>query len=281
MSTLKQCNFEIIDRCNYNCEYCLKSFRKDLVGKINPEYMDYILKLNPEAYIITGGEPSLNKKFIFNFIYKTNKPIILNTNLSNFTIDEIKELNNRVYFHIDFPSIIKDEYLMMTKSSLKLFNRVKSNLKYASNSQIVIVVTDTNKNSIYHSIKVLASQYGFTDFLVSPAISKSISNPIEIFKNLDLFAKNNRNLKINTMCYTKAFELANIKYINVTHRCSAGLDRFIIKANGDIINCAWSNEKVIGKVGDDVKSILLRGRSINRCNRYCLGDILNDSYNIS
>lgn len=272
---LKLCNFEITDKCNFKCDFCLKEFRRDLVGNISKKDLDKILELDPEAFVITGGEPSLNREAIFYFINKTSKPVVLNTNLSNFTPAEIIELNKRVIFHVDFPSIIKNEYINITKTSSKVYNKVTNNLKYISlNSSIVIVLTPKNIDNIFYNIKMLACEFGFKEFWITPALGKEIRNKsIEIFNKLDSFAKYNRTLSIKTLSYTKSFEQAKCRYINATHRCTAGLDRFVIKANGEIVNCAWSSEKVIGKIGDNLETILLNGKSTYKCNKYCLGEI--------
>lgn len=272
---LKQCNFEVTDKCNFKCSFCLKSFRSSLVGNIKYEYLDKILKLNPEAYIITGGEPSLNKDAIFYFIKRTDKYIILNTNLSNFNTDELQELSKKVIFHIDFPSILRNQYIKITNTSPKIFRKVKNNLEFLSNldckKQIVIVVNEENKDDIYYTVKNLSSIYNFNDFMISCALTKNVKDQVSIFKKLDNFAKYNRTLNISTMCYTREFKDSQCKYIKETHRCSAGIDRFVVKANGEVVNCAWNSEVQIGHITEDLQTILKRGRLSFKNNKFCLG----------
>lgn len=254
--------FEITDICNYNCSFCCKSWKNKKYGSMKSNVLDKLANLNAKYYLITGGEPALAKEQIYYFLkkVKTNN-IRINTNLSSWSKEDILELQKRnIEFTVDLPAIEKNKYIKITGAAEKDYYNTIKNLQYLKNKKtiICIVISKYNIEKYQEDILYLASKYGFNNFTITPAIS--VKNNIDdtvFFYGLKEFVKNHINLNITTLA-----NVPNINNVPYSHKCSAGLDRFVVLPNGDVVPCAWNKNNVIGNIlNDDMLKILKNGKS--------------------
>lgn len=254
--------FEITDKCNYNCSFCCKLWRQEKTGYITDEVLNKIISLKAPAYVIAGGEPCMEREKVRYFVEQTYKGshLTLNTNLSLWSKEDINFLNIRgVHYTIDFPSYDREEYKKITQTNDFIFNKVKENLSYVGKKQsrVHIVIDEDNRDSWQQTILWLATKYGFTFFVVTPSISfNEPKNKKEIYRAIKNFHDQHANLIIITLANTEDNDC-----VVVNHKCSAGIDRFVVLADGNIVPCAWSRNHIIGHIlKDNLDDILIRGR---------------------
>lgn len=254
--------FEITDKCNYNCSFCCKLWRQEKTGYITDEVLNKIISLKAPAYVIAGGEPCMEREKVRYFVEQTYKGsyLTLNTNLSLWSKEDINFLNIRgVHYTIDFPSYDREEYKKITQTNDFIFNKVKENLSYVGKKQsrVHIVIDEDNRDSWQQTILWLATKYGFTFFVVTPSISfNEPKNKKEIYRAIKNFHDQHANLIMITLANTEDNDC-----VVVNHKCSAGIDRFVVLADGNIVPCAWSRNHIIGHIlKDNLDDILIRGR---------------------
>ena len=74
--------FEITDKCNLQCSFCCKSWRKYQSCTMSYNDLDTIIKISKKYSKISGGEPGIVKDKTFYYIEHEICPIGMNTNLS-------------------------------------------------------------------------------------------------------------------------------------------------------------------------------------------------------
>ena len=254
--------FEITDKCNYNCSFCCKLWRQEKTGYITDEVLNKIINLKAQNYVIAGGEPCMEREKVKYFVEQTwrNSHLTLNTNLSLWTKEDIWFFNeHNVNYTIDFPSYDREEYKKITQANDFIFDRVKENLYHVKKSQsrVHIVVNEDNRNSWQQTILWLATVYGFNLFVVTPSISfNEPKNKREIYHEIRKFSDFHANIGVITLAKVEENDC-----VPFNHRCSAGIDRFVVLADGNIVPCAWSRNHIIGHIlKDNLDDILIRGR---------------------
>lgn len=261
------CCIEITDKCNLNCSFCCKAWRKAKNGDASQEMLDRLL--NDEeinSFLITGGEPTLAKN-LFYFIDNNKKPYSINSNLSFLDkfLPALKRQKNLVRINFDFPSHIESIYNKITNSKL-IYKKVIMNLEKTLtvlSSDIVsatIVLSKENAVSWKDTVLWLSTMYGIKNFTISIPISTESDfnkkQQIKIYSDILNFSKTHAAISIKTLAKTLLSDKCPI-----THECSAGLDRFVVMANGDTVPCAWNKDTIIGNVmHDSTKKILEQGR---------------------
>lgn len=282
-NNLNLLTFEVTDVCNYKCDFCLKDKRLNKTHVLTDAAINKILAVSPKAYLISGGEPSLQRNKVLDFVKRAPKKskLTLNTNLSCWFPEDIKELvKYNVTFNIDFPSINRQEYLNITHCLNKHWDNVVRNLKLipAKQVKIILVITNKNCNSYKNTIKYLSTVLGITNFTVTPALSHDFIDRVSFYKNLQSFIKEHQNLNITTLSNNRDLH----SMVPCTHKCTAGLDRFVVMADTNVINCAWNRGIILGNfLENSVADLLENGKKAFKSypkeyQNICKGDIPED-----
>lgn len=85
---VNEITYIVTEKCNLSCKHCCmsaKPYRRDIDGevKLSQEILEKIIAYDPQAIIITGGEPLIASNFIESLIWlrkNFEKKIILSTN---------------------------------------------------------------------------------------------------------------------------------------------------------------------------------------------------------
>ena len=250
--------FEITDKCNHHCFYCCKYFRDNKWRELSYNDLDKILNIPFTNLIISGGEPSLVKNkvsYVINrFDYKS-KNLFINTNLSNWTKNELFYLQNKgIRFNIAIPSLIEENFIRITKSR-NTFKKIKENLKYIDrfNNKIIIIANKININNIEEQI-LQFSVLGFKNILVQPGYTFNLNN--NWMHEIENAYEKHKNLNIRT--FAKVIKDQKIPF---SHECDAGIGRFVILINKNIVPCACQELKPIGNLDHfDLNEVKRKGK---------------------
>jgi MoaA/NifB/PqqE/SkfB family radical SAM enzyme len=254
--------FEITDLCNHECVHCCKSWRTDGNHTMNKNMLDIILTYPKDYLIISGGEPALARNEVMYICEHEVKPIALNTNLTLWSENDLMYLNDRLLFKVSVPSMVKSEFEQITGA--KTYDKLVNNLNLIKkSSQIIIIVNNYTINTVQQTIDNLALM-GFYKFTVQPQMPTDITS-IDIeasLKNLERIYLNKRNLNIELLCKSYCESIIPVK-----HTCVAGIGRFVILSNGDVVPCAGYKAQKLGNILDtDYQE--LRKRGIEYFNSY-------------
>lgn len=258
--------FEITDECNQRCSFCCKTWRSYGSHSLSYSDLDKILSIPKTHGKISGGEPSLAKEKVFYYIDRETCPVSLNTNLSNWTKEDMDYLvKKEVSITANIPSLRYKIHNQVTKSTLESFKNIKNNLKFVNphNTCIALVVNSYTVNSFIDDMMIFYQDYGIRNFLVSPMIynKKQEVDYDNILPRIESCYKNHRNINIRTVGKIKDC------IIPPSHPCGAGKYRLVVLSNKDVVPCAWNNTHILGNL--DTDSIeTLRERGIDYYNSF-------------
>ena len=158
--------FEITDRCNHACWYCCKDFRGHPGLTMSRDALDRVLALPKSGLIVSGGEPSLAREDVAYVVSRAEVPVSVNTNLTGWTPQDLRELSFRAQLNISVPSLFEDEYAAITGASD--YGRMLANLEHADrDSMIAVAVHGRNRERLGLSVARLVVR-GFRNFMLQP-----------------------------------------------------------------------------------------------------------------
>lgn len=244
--------FEITDLCNHKCIHCCKGWRTDHGHIMNKKMLDKIISLPKSHLTISGGEPSLVLESVRYILDREQCGITINTNLTNWTHQDILQISQKVTFAVSVVSMIRKEYELITKANT--FDRFQDNLMaLPRSSRIIIIVNDVNYWGLETSVAKLITM-GFKHLIISPAVevgNKILLRDVVPLKIREIYKKN-RHVYIETM--------NRVDGLPYNHTCDAGKGRIVILSNGDAVPCACFDGHILGNIMvDDFDEISRRG----------------------
>ena len=269
--------FEITERCNNYCLHCY-NYNRNFPSEDSP-HLEIIAKRICDEEIfdmtITGGEPFLREKSLFNVAEIFNKHNVdfgINTNLTLVSKENLKPLKEQSLNSILTSIHSYDENLhdsvTQRKGSFKNFLRgIESVKKEDICLSVNMVVTALNKNQVFDTGSFLVNNYGIKSFCATPIVCsperKMDSLRIkkeDYIKALDDLIRLNEvyNIDIDTLhpplpCIFKEPE----KYSSFLERsCVAGRHTFTISPLGEVRPCSNSGENYGNVLDKSLKKII-------------------------
>ena len=233
--------FEITDLCNHECIHCCKTWRKDSGLTMSKEMIDVILAYPKDYLTISGGEPAMAKEKVFYIYDQGIKNLSINTNLTMWTPEDLSHLQQTV-FKVSVPSLIRSEFETITQA--KTYDRLVRNLGLIDRSSfIIVIVNNYNINTITQTINRLAYM-GFYNITLQPQIPTKFAETdvMLALQRIEDIYRAKRNLNIKLLC--KSYD----SIVPPNHGCDAGLNRFVVMSNGDVVPCACYAAPVLGNI---------------------------------
>ncbi len=161
-------SWNITNKCNFNCFYCLNFDHKEKKELNLNEVIKAIKKYNPQKVTITGGEPTLEPELvsIVNNLYKYTKEVEIISNGSN--IKKLLLLPRKIKIRISMDSYDNNYLKKITNSiSIKdIINNILELKKAGFDLGINTVYTKYNENDIY-DLFYFFKDNNINDFFIS------------------------------------------------------------------------------------------------------------------
>ena len=250
--------FEITNICNHRCVHCCKYWEDNSVSRTaDKDTLDKIIALPKSHLTISGGEPGLSKDNVFYLINNEKSDITINTNLTQWTEDEIIYLNSlsNVTLNISVVSLLRDSYVKITNADT--YDIFLKNLKVVSKNNIVsVIINNISLPTLEYTVRILIMA-GFYNILVSPQTPTP-------YNSVDTNSVVQKVIKLHD-------QYKNISWITTQgcigaeycdHECEAGIKRILIDTKGNIYPCAPIHKPcLLGHLGDDIEDIKRKGRN--------------------
>jgi len=170
--------FEINDGCTHSCSYCYNGSHQNRNLPSNTRVAEAIAKSGVFDLTLTGGEPLLDKQFLYNamdIFKKENVQYGINSNLHLFEEDDVKIFREKGVKSVLTSVLGSDskthEKMVRKKGS---FKRLMKSLDLLADSGIYLganmVITHFNKQQVYDTGKMLVERFGIKSFTATPAI---------------------------------------------------------------------------------------------------------------
>lgn len=260
---------EITEGCTHKCTHCYNHYSesrsKDFVKK---EVIDSIIK-NEFFYItVTGGEPLMHKKILFDSIKKlkeSNIDISLNSNLYLLKKEDAKILGD---FKLNYvlSSIISSNESLHDKITQKKgsFKKLIRSLDYLMNSGVNVsmnmVVSQENINDVYPTGRFVFDNFGIKRFSATPIVPSSekekdlMLNRKDYIKTLDELLKLEKDFGIISdslhpaiPCMFNGNERGKYRKFFEKRGCAAGKGAVTFSPLGDVRVCSHER-KVYGNI---------------------------------
>ncbi|MHA1660245.1 MAG: radical SAM protein [Promethearchaeota archaeon] len=189
LSAPLRAQLEITNFCNHGCEYCYNSSNLGNNSLSKEDAKRIINQLNDNkvySIVLTGGEPFSNKPLLYYCLEQLESTDIepsINTNLSLFKKEDLKQLDNINGILVSFPSYKEDSFNRITNS--KNYGKIIHNLNLLDEIEVMkgvnMVVTKSNKDDIYETGRFLCENFGIDYFSASPLIPYSKEQEEKLF----------------------------------------------------------------------------------------------------
>ena len=223
---LKKIYIEITNRCNLNCDFCIKNKRK--ITDINIENYKYIIDKikndTKEIYLHILGEPLIHKDINYFINYATKNNLLVNITTNGYLINNIKENYNIHRLNI----------------SLHSYNS-KYNISLDTYLNNIFNVIDKIRNKTYVTLRLWVSDNN-TKYIIN-YINKRYNTTIESIKDNQKIKIAN-NLLIDTFHVFIWPDLSN-NYYNEVGTCKGLIDHIGILSDGTIIPCCLDSTGTI------------------------------------
>ena len=259
---LKKIYLEITNRCNLNCDFCIKNKRKITdISYDNYKYIiDKITDYTSELYLHVLGEPLMHKD-INNFIdYANSKGLLVNITTNGYLINKIKNNHNIHRLNISMHSFNPRYGIDINK--------------YLDN---IFEVIDNICDKTFVSLRLWINSYYNGDILTY--INQRYGTNINELKD-------NQKLKITNNLIIDTFHEfiwpdLNNNYYSEKGRCMGLIDHIGILSDGSIIPCCLDSKGIItlGNVYENdldqvfnsarVKSMVRGFKSSYKCEELC------------
>lgn len=254
---LKKVIWEITNRCNYNCKYCIfnsNSNLKELTLKECKKVIDELLENDFNYIKFTGGEPFIRSDFIDILEYANNKiQFDISTNASLINDEHIKRLKNLNinFLHISIDGLEAEHDFIRGyntfKKTLDGLERLKHIDKYI---RIGTVLYKYNQDKIKEIVQMIEEIDNIDEVIFSimePFGQLTGNNSLYITKSLEEISND-----INKI--TSKIKISyNWNDINTElEYCPAGNKILFIDNEGFVSPCTWI-EKVKPKLKNETK----------------------------
>jgi len=223
---LKKIYLEITNRCNLNCDFCIKNQRK--ITDINIDNYKYIIdkiKNNTkELYLHILGEPLLHKDINYFIDYATDNNLLVNITTNGYLINNIKDNNNIHRLNI----------------SLHSYNE-KYNISLDDYLNNIFEVIDKIRNKTYVTLRlwVFGNNTKYILNYINNRYDMNIKNVLDNQKIKIL-----SNLLIDTF-HEFVWPDMNNNYYNEIGTCRGLVDHIGILSDGTIIPCCLDSKGII------------------------------------
>jgi len=173
-------DWEVVTKCNYTCKYC--EIKDTIVKPVEDETVlrNFINMLsekysNTSIYIF-GGEPFLHPKikFILEYLYSLNQEFLVQTNCSNYSMNQMEKINIPINIAISIhPEMLS---LKLLENQLKKINNFNSNINVNH-----IAVMYTGRSSLEYYLHVVKGLEKYN----SPLSKKVYFHPISKHRPVD------------------------------------------------------------------------------------------------
>lgn len=235
-------HLSLTDKCNLKCKYCYAEERKECGHNLLnlEEYkkiIDDIIKINPKcAFVLTGGEPLLNKNWlnIAKYIkgYGCESWLLSNgTFFDESNIKDIKRFFDKVQISIDGSSA-KTHALTRGKSYTKVENAINLMEKYKINYRLAMVVCKTNIDDV----EAMAQKYG-SRLTYQPLfpVSEVASGEDLSITGLEYYKALKSAQGVNPLSAYK--DMLENSQLSKCYKCAMGDGEISISATGDVYPC--------------------------------------------
>jgi radical SAM protein with 4Fe4S-binding SPASM domain len=262
-------NLEITEACNFKCRHCYNPWRAESFGvnSLTNESLDLLIDDFVDCgvfhLVLSGGEPMAKFELLEYAVKQTigkGLSVSVNSTLSLATPERIQRLRKAGLDHIltswyDLDPEVTDKITATKNSHRKVVDGIKCAVDNGIRVSVNTICTDSNKDSIYESGKLVHS-LGATQFIahrvVPPAYDRAderqhrINQEISI-KGLDelLRLKNDIGIKVGTLISYPLCLLGDLgKYADFAGRgCpTQSGHRFNINSTGDTHGCVMEDK---------------------------------------
>jgi len=237
---MKEITFELTNKCFNKCLHCSSYADPNRVDILDIGVIkDTIDKYNPEYVNISGGEPMLYLRVyeLLEYLNRKNIKVNLYTSGYGYSIAEIENISSYKYaintivfpVHSDRRNIFN--FMADTNSYSETMLSIDAALKFNMNVSIHIVPTTVNIYSLDDTIQYLIS-IGIKEIKLLKLVNQG-----RCFNNQYLIL-DDRILKeqINYL-FKKYYDVVKIGLPFSSGKCTAGIDKLVMLANGIIIPC--------------------------------------------
>jgi radical SAM protein with 4Fe4S-binding SPASM domain len=261
-------NLEITEKCNFKCGHCYNPWREKSFGINSLTYEKFDLLIDEFVdcgvfhLVLSGGEPMIKFDLLEYAVKQTiskGLSVSVNSTLSLATPEKIQRLRKAGLDHIltswyDLDPETTDKITATKNSHQKVMDGIKCAVDNGIRVSVNTICTDSNKDSIYESGKLIHS-LGATQFVahrvVPPAYDRTderqhrINQEISI-KGLDelLRLKNDTGIKVATLISYPLCLLGDLeKYADFVGRgCpTQSGHRFNVNSTGDTHGCVMED----------------------------------------
>ena len=269
--------FEITERCNHNCFHCYNHSR-DFPNEDSSNLEIIAKKICDEQIFnitLTGGEPFLREKSLFNIaeiFNKYNVDFEINTNLTLVSGENLQRLKKSGLKSILTSIHSYDENLhdsiTQKRGSFKNFLRgIESVKKESIPLSVNMVVTSLNKNQIFDTGSFLVNNYKIESFCATPIVcSPERKNDLLRIKKEDyvraldnlIELKETYGINVDSLhppipCI---FEKLGRYSSFLVRSCVAGMHTFTISPLGEVRPCSNSGENYGNILNKSLKEII-------------------------
>ncbi len=221
----KKVYIEITNRCNLNCDFCIKNQRK-IKDMTIEEYKIIINKIKDytkEIYLHIMGEPLLHKDILKFIEYANSNKLLVNITTNGYLIDKIKDSKHIHRLNISLHSF-NDKYKVPLNVYLDKIFTVIDNLKDHTFISLRLWIKDKNTINI---LKYINKRY-----------------------NMNITLNNNEKIKISNNLIIDTFhefiwpDMAN-SYYNESGKCYGLINHFGILVDGRVVPCCLDSKGLI------------------------------------
>ena len=219
----KKVYLEITNRCNLNCDFCIKNNRQynDITKEEYKIIINKIKDYTESLYLHVLGEPLIHKDINYFIDYATKEGLNVNITTNGYLINHIKNNHNIHKLNISLHSF-NNQYNLTLKEYLDNIFDVIDNIK--DKTFITLRLWVSNKN---------------TDYILSYICNKYKLDKINLIDNTKI--KITKNLIIDTF-HTFTWPDLNNSYYSKIGKCYGLIDQIGILSNGTIIPCCLDSK---------------------------------------
>ena len=284
------CAFEVIDKCNLFCNFCIRNATKNLKGVINSstlkKRLDIISRQGELSHIaLTGGEPFLHPSILtlahIARAYASKVSITTNaTVVKESLIKEFSKINNLHFIiSLDGPPQIHAKVRGFNNAYTQLESFIELLHKY--NIPFLINMTVSDENYLYVEDTIsLAHKFGSRDIGISLVKPEGRGADVSLITNKHLLHACYSILKAKKIFDSPSFKIKFFDPLahiflpdhpitlcgaskNILHIQTNGLVRICTSCDQNLGNIEDSNYNIIEKINQDVYLEKINNREFN------------------
>lgn len=273
-SPIRVIAFEILERCNLYCDFCVRSASYQLSGILSPDRFEARASKAKDAFqqldlvALTGGEPFLHPDIqeIINIAQQMATKVCITTNGTILKEENFQFMSRLQNFHliisIDGPSAdIHDLVRGKAGTFDKLLQFTALCQQYGIPFLVNMTVNEKNQHQVYETV-ALARELGAKDIsvaLVKPeGRGKAIENQPEVFTNVarQMYAAKS-DLESASFKVTFTEVLSHVFDVTLTRYyrgCQGTSNSLHVQCDGNILLCTSCKES-LGNIDDDAMNL--------------------------